>query len=232
MQHILLLHGAIGSEEQMLPLRNQLASSTYQLHSIGFSGHGGKSLIEPISIELFAEETFSYINDNQLTNLHVFGYSMGGYVAMYLAAQHPALIQKIVTLGTKYHWTPEIAAKEVKMLRPEIIEEKVPSFAAALAKKHGENNWKKLLHATADMLLQLGNYPVLKTAHLQKITCDVLLLLGDKDQMVSYEETTATAQQLQKGSVEILSDTVHPIEQVNITMLSEKILSFFSGVPL
>lgn len=232
MQQILLLHGAIGSEEQLRPLRDQLSALQYEVHSFNFSGHGGKTLSEPISMKLFAEETFAYIKNHDLNNLWVFGYSMGGYVAMYLAALHPKLIQKIVTLGTKYHWTPEIAAKEVKMLRPEIIEEKVPAFAAALAKRHGDNNWKKLLQATADMLLQLGNHPLLNTAHLQKISSEVLLLIGDKDNMVSLEETTATAQQLQKGSLEILSNTAHPIEQVDITMLSGKILSFFSAVAL
>jgi len=230
MQHILLLHGAIGSAEQLHPLRDRLASSQYHVHSFNFSGHGGKPVSEPLSMELFAEETFAYIKSHALNNLHVFGYSMGGYVAMYLSSVHPGLIGKVVTLGTKYQWSPETAAREVKMLRPEIIEEKVPAFAAALAKKHGNNNWKPLLAATAAMLLQLGDSPLLNTARLQKISSEVLLMIGEKDNMVSPEETTATAQQLQKGSVQILTNTAHPIEQVDINMLSEKILSFFSGV--
>lgn len=232
MQQILLLHGAIGSEEQLRPLRDQLASLQYEVHSFNFSGHDGRSISKPISMELFAEETLAYINNHELKNPYVFGYSMGGYVAMYLSALYPGLIQKIITLGTKYEWSPEIAAKEVKMLRPEIIEEKIPAFAAALARRHGDANWKNLLHATADMLLQLGNHPLLNRAQLEKISSEVLLLIGDKDNMVSLKETTDTAQQLQKGSVEILSNTAHPVEQIDIKMLSGKILSFFFSVAL
>lgn len=227
MQHILLLHGAIGSEEQLFSLRNLLPASEYRVHSFNFPGHGGAATKGPLTIELLTEETIAYIKNHKLENLYVFGYSMGGYVAMYLSSLYPGLIHKIVTLGTKYNWSPEIAAKEIKMLRPEIIEEKVPAFAAALAKRHGQHEWKNLLKATADMLVQLGNKPLLDTAQLQKISSQVLLLIGEKDNMVSLEETTSTAQQLKNGSALVLSNTPHPIEQVNIKMLAEKILSFF-----
>lgn len=178
-------------------------------------------------MELLAEETLAYIKENKLENLYVFGYSMGGYVAMYLSSLHPGLIRKIVTLGTKYNWSPEIAAKEIKMLRPEIIEEKIPAFATALSKRHGQHEWKNLLQVTAAMLLQLGNKPLLDNSQLQKISSQVLLLIGDKDNMVSLEEATSTAQQLKNGTALVLSDTPHPIEQVNINILAEKILSFF-----
>jgi len=232
MQHILLLHGAIGSEEQLIPLSENLASSQYRLHSFNFYGHGGEPINGSLSMELFAEQTLDYIKSNQLKNLYVFGYSMGGYVAMYLASLYPELFSGIVTLGTKYNWSPEIAAKEIKMLRPEIIEEKVPAFAAALANRHGKENWKALLNASADMLLLLGAKPLLNDACLQKITADVLLLIGEKDNMVSLEETTLTAQQLPKGSIQVLPNTVHAIEQVSMTVLSEKLLSFFAGLHL
>jgi len=227
MQHILLLHGAIGSEEQLFPLRNLLPASQYRVHSFNFPDHGGATTKGPLSMELLAEETLAFIKHQELENLYVFGYSMGGYVAMYLSSLYPGLIHKIVTLGTKYNWSPEIAAKEIKMLRPEIIEEKIPAFAAALAKRHGQHEWKNLLQVTANMLVQLGNKPLLDNTQLQKISSQVLLLIGDKDNMVSLEETTSTAQQLKNGSSLILSNTPHPIEQVNINMLAEKIFSFF-----
>jgi pimeloyl-ACP methyl ester carboxylesterase len=82
------------------------------------------------------------------------------------------------------------------------------------------------------MLLLLGAKPLLNDVCLQKITADVLLLIGEKDNMVSLEETTLTAQQLPKGSIQVLPNTVHAIEQVSMTVLSEKLLSFFAGLHL
>ena len=226
MQQILLLHGAIGAEEQLFPLRDELQSSHYDIHTLNFSGHGRKPMPVHFSIESFAEETLAYIRQYDLQELYVFGYSMGGYVAMYLSSLYPGLIKKIITLGTKYSWSPEIAAKEIKMLRPEIIEEKVPAFAEILSRRHGENEWKILVKATAAMLTKLGNKPLLENSCLEKISSDTLLLIGEKDNMVSLEETINAAEQLNNSSVFILPDTFHPIEQVNTKMLSEKMLTF------
>ena len=230
MQHILLLHGAIGSEEQLFPLRHELISANHHVHSFNFSGHGGKPVNGPFSIGLFAEELLSYIEANRLIRPAVFGYSMGGYVAMYAASLYPALFHKIATLGTKYKWSPETVAKEIKMLRPDVIAEKVPAFAKMLEKRHGIDRWKPLLQETADMLLQLGDEPKLNANNLQKITSDVLLLIGEKDNMVSQEETATVAQQVEKGAVLVLPDTHHPIEQVDVKLLAEKLLFFFEGL--
>lgn len=229
MQDILLLHGAIGAEEQLKGLRDQLTGTHYRVHSFNFSGHGGKPVTRPLSMILFAEELHTYIEQHRLKEPYVFGYSMGGYVAMYLSARYPELISKMVTLGTKYEWSPEIAAKEIKMLRPEVIEEKIPAFAAALAKRHGAGEWKSLLKATADLLVQLGNMPLLHPDNLSGITAKVLLLIGDRDNMVSLEETKAVQNQLQHGSLMVLPDTAHPIEQVDPKMLAEKVLGFFNS---
>jgi enterochelin esterase-like enzyme len=86
----------------------------------------------------------------------VFGYSMGGYVALYLAHSQPTLLGNIITLGTKFEWTPKIAQKEIKMLDAKVIIEKVPKFAEALKTRHG-NDWELLLWKTATMMVDLGN---------------------------------------------------------------------------
>lgn len=182
-----------------------------------------------LSMELFASETLAYIREKSLNNVSVFGYSMGGYVAMYLASLYPDLISKIATLGTKYDWSPEIAAKEIKMLRSDIIEEKIPAFATALAKRHGIEQWKLLLNATADMLVKLGNKPLLHTGVFSKINTEILLLIGEKDNMVSLAETQSIQAQLPNGSLIVLADTPHPLEQVNTPYLAKKLLFFFSG---
>ncbi|TDO29335.1 alpha/beta fold hydrolase [Sediminibacterium goheungense] len=229
MQDILLLHGAIGSEDQFSALRSLFSSQDYRIHSFNFSGHGGKPINKPLSMELFASETFAYIREHSLNNVSVFGYSMGGYVAIYLSTLYPDLIGKIATLGTKYHWSPEIAAKEIKMLRPDVIEEKIPAFAAALAKRHGAEQWKLLLKATADMLVKLGNNPLLHDEVFSKINTEILLLIGEKDNMVSLAETQSIQAQLHNSSMIVLADTLHPLEQVNASYLAETLLSFFSG---
>ncbi|MFT5858565.1 MAG: pimeloyl-ACP methyl ester carboxylesterase [Flavobacteriaceae bacterium] len=81
---------------------------------------------------------------------------MGGYVALSLAHQNPKLVNKIVTLGTKFDWNPSSTAKEVKLLNPSVISEKIPQFATHLEKEHAPLDWNKVVENTAKMMT--GNF--------------------------------------------------------------------------
>lgn len=225
MQPLLLLHGAIGSVDQLIPLRDELRSE-FDVYSFNFPGHGGTGPFEFFSMDTFAKATANFIKTHQLENLAVFGYSMGGYVALYLESIYPGTFQKAITLGTKYEWSEEIATKEIKMLQPDIIEQKIPAFAQQLANRHGAMKWKNVLDKTAAMLLALGKHPLLSPTVLQKITCPTLALLGEKDNMVSIEETQNAAVALANGQYELLPNTTHPIEQIDVSALAEKIKNF------
>ena len=89
MQHLLLLHGAIGSKEQLFPLAKVLREK-YTVHTLNFTGHGGENIPEePFSIELFAKDVLRYMDQHNIEHTSLFGYSMGGYVAMYLQKNIP-----------------------------------------------------------------------------------------------------------------------------------------------
>ena len=47
-----------------------------------------------------------------ITRADIFGYSMGGYVALHAARRHPERIGSIMTLGTKFAWDTPTAEKE------------------------------------------------------------------------------------------------------------------------
>jgi len=151
---------------------------------------------------------------------------MGGYVALYLAKQHPERIEKIFTLATKFDWTPEGAAKEAAMLNPIVINEKVPKFAASLEQLHG-NKWKDLMYKTADMMLGLGKDPALKDEDFAQITIPVLLSVGDNDAMVTIAETENVQGLILKSKLLVLPDTIHPIDRVNHEALAREIRKYF-----
>lgn len=218
MKNLLLLHGAIGAKDQLQTLATAL-SSTHKVHLLNFSGHGGEEIGDEFSIEAFANEVLQWLAENGIERISIFGYSMGGYVAIYLAANHPERIESIITLGTKYEWNETIAAKEAGMLNPEIIQQKVPKFAAQLEQRHHPNDWKTLLQQTADMLLGMGKNPPVSPTHFSTITAPVLLLLGDRDKMVTMEETISVYRQLPTAQLSILPSTQHPIEAVDVEVL-------------
>lgn len=226
MKTILLLHGALGAASVMEPLAERLYSVGFDAQLLNFSGHGGSPFAEDFGIEQFTTEVLGFLDKNGIEKVDIFGYSMGGYVALYLASLHPERVGRIVTLATKFDWTPEGAEREVRMLDPEKIEAKVPAFAAQLRERHAPNDWKELLRKTAGMMLELGQRPLLSTDVLSKIKQPTLVCLGDSDQMVSQEETKHAAAALPHGHLQILEQTPHPFEKVDTAAFASILASF------
>lgn len=227
MQPLILLHGAIGAKDQLQVLREELKSS-FNVHTLNFSGHGGTPMPNIFSIQHFANDVLTYIKENNIQKINIFGYSMGGYVALYLAKNYPDKIEKVFTLATKFEWTPEIAQKEIKMLDANKIEEKIPAFAKALEKRHEPNDWKVILQKTADMMIALGNNNTLQLSDIENITIPVAISVGDKDNMVTLSETKDVYQSLKNSHLIILPETLHPIEKVDTKNLTKELKLFFN----
>ncbi|MCW3102258.1 MAG: alpha/beta hydrolase [Bacteroidetes bacterium] len=226
MKHLLLLHGAIGAKDQLQPLAEMLKEK-FIVHTLNFSGHGGAKMPEEFSIEAFAADVLAYLKANSIQQANIFGYSMGGYVALYLAKHQPEKMEKIFTLGTKFLWSPEIAAKEIKMLDAGKIAEKLPAFAEALEKRHAPNDWKDVLKRTTEMMTALGNKNVLGKADYNSIEHPVLIGIGDKDTMVTLEETIDVYRSLKNASLIVFPGMQHPIEKADQGWLADEISRFF-----
>lgn len=228
MKQLLLLHGAIGASDQLLPLAN-LLKDNFDIHLLDFSGHGCGSDCTTFSIDQFSKDVLDYLQKKEIETIAIFGYSMGGYVALQLARQHPEKVELLFTLGTKFDWDPEIAAKEIQLLNPDRIEEKLPAFAHVLAQRHQTLNWKRVLKLTADMMTAMGNDNPLKPADSNEIKHRTRIVLGELDNMVTQKETQEVAEQLPNASLLILKNTSHPIEKVPLNELANEIIRFFGA---
>ncbi len=226
MKHILLLHGALGTAKQLEPLAKHL-SDKYLVHTLTFSGHGGDTPPNKYLFEHFRKDIIDYLDKAGLQQVDVFGYSMGGYAALFASLHHPGRFGKIATLGTKLLWTAEGAAREVQMLDPDKIAAKVPAFAAHLQNLHGADNWKAVLQATANMMLHLGEHPAIAPDTFKDINLPVLLAIGDRDKTAGLDDTLTIYRQLPDARLWVLPTTPHPLEQVDAAALAEGLVKFW-----
>ena len=212
MQSIILLHGALGTKKQFSKLI-PLLSERYDVHCFNFEGHGDCASEKEFSIDLFTNNLRNYCLSNKLENTILFGYSMGGYVALNYAKQYPNSIARIITYATKFDWTPESALKETGKLNPEKIQEKVPQFASFLEKSHTSNDWKVVMQKTVQMMLDLGSHVALSIEDLQQIETPILVGVGSNDTMVSVQESEFATTHLKNAALKIIEGGVHPFEQ-------------------
>ena len=224
---LLLLHGALGARTQLDPLAEALHPG-FHVHQLDFEGHGDAAPRgRPFRMQHFGENVIDLIDSLGIERVRLFGYSMGGYVAVHLAMTRPDRVDRVVTLGTKFRWDPATAARDVIRLNPDTIRAKVPHFAEALAARHeGARGWERVLADTADLLRDLGDNPLLTDATLAAITQPVRVIVGDQDTTVSVEESTTIARTLAAGSLTVLPDTPHPVEQVNVDVLAPVLVEF------
>ncbi|WP_330747587.1 alpha/beta fold hydrolase [Chryseobacterium sp. CP-77] len=226
MPNLILLHGALGHSDIFKPYLNVL-SSYFTVHTPLFSGHGDLELPEGgLNIKKYVEELSEYCKVNHLTDVSIFGHSMGGYVALCYAMENPDNVNSVITLGTKFDWTEEQALKESKMLNPDVILEKIPQYAQLLESQHG-TKWKQLLPGIADLMIDLGKNPPLEN-NFATITTPVQIMVGDKDNMVTLEESSRVYRSLPNAKLAVLPDTKHPIDKVRPDLLLNLIKDFWN----
>ena len=229
MDILLLLHGALGSSAQLDPLKERL-SDQYDVRSMEFDGHGKHAHLDvSFVIDHFVGQLGDYL-EHLDGKVHVFGYSMGGFVALLQAARGGERISSVFTLGTKMKWNEEIAAKEASRLNPEKILEKVPGYARVLMDLHSEDHWQKVVKKTAVLLLDLGDKKPMTRELVSSISCPVHVCLGDQDEMVTPEESEKVVRDLSNGAFSRLENSKHPIERVDLQALADAYRSFLIGL--
>jgi pimeloyl-ACP methyl ester carboxylesterase len=228
MQNIILLHGALGSLNDFEPLKKVLKKHDITTHAMSFSGHGDSPFENSFGIEQFAKELSTYIEKEKLEKPNVFGFSMGGYIALYLAGKHPELIDKIITLGTKFEWNEEVIEKQKKFLDFALIE-KNPLLAKHLNATHGAK-LGRLLENTSHMLHDIVRENLLNPDFLSTIQNKVLIGIADGDQLVTVNETIGIYKSIPKGNMYMLPKSKHPIESSNFELLGTIIADFVQNL--
>lgn len=223
MKDLILLHGALGAKKQFLEL-SDILKNNYRIHLLDFSGHGEHQSVNRFSIPDFSKDLRSYIDSHQIVDPYIFGYSMGGYVALHLEYMQPGSVRKIITLGTKFSWDPETSTKEAGYLNPEKIEEKIPVYANYLRSLHGEN-WSGVVQNTAQMMIEMGEAPPLDSEKLEKVEIPVVIGWGSLDKMVSKEESEQASKALINGKFNLLENVQHPIDRIDVQELERYILT-------
>ena len=222
---ILLLHGALGSPQDFHQFGNIL-SEWAEVHTFEFEGHGTNT-----------EFKDKYIFDSYLTQLeswlvhhgkaHVFGYSMGGYVALSLASSKPYLFESLFTFAVKMTWNKETIEKETRGLNADFLKERNPNYYQHLALVHRQP--ERLLTYVVQMMYELAEHQPLNNENLREIEIPVLLSVGDRDKMVTLEETIHAYRQISGCCLQVFPNTEHRFEKINIGMLASSWKTFLES---
>lgn len=101
---LLLLHGGLFDiDQQFGPLLPSLAA-TRRVVAADFQGHGRTNDVDrPLSTADLAGDVVALLQHLDVPRADVFGFSVGGAVALHLAIRHPELVRKLVASSVSFH---------------------------------------------------------------------------------------------------------------------------------
>jgi pimeloyl-ACP methyl ester carboxylesterase len=177
---LVLLHGAFGTVEGWGPYLPALAKNR-QLIMVEMQGHGRTADIDrPLDYRLMAKDTVALLKHLGIGRADLFGYSMGGGIALEIAAKHPEVVDKLAIIGAgsgsiKDTYDPEVY-KQFKSITPENFN--YPDVKDPYTKVAPEPaKWPILV----SKIMKMEETSGMADADVKKIKAPTLIMLGDRD---------------------------------------------------
>jgi pimeloyl-ACP methyl ester carboxylesterase len=94
---LLLLHGGLFDIDQQFGAVIPELAETRQVIATDFQGHGRTNDVDrPLRSADLASDVVALLRHLDVPQVDVFGFSVGGAVALHLAIEHPELVRKLI----------------------------------------------------------------------------------------------------------------------------------------
>jgi pimeloyl-ACP methyl ester carboxylesterase len=225
--HLVVLHGANGSGATMQPFTDLLLPNM-DVFAPDLVGQGGRPLPERLRIEEMATDVIAQMDARGLARTYLFGYSSGGYLALYLARHYPARFTAVSALAVKYvfdartvaHWTHLADPERIKALNPQ------NGRMDELIQTHQPQDWVPIVEMTCEYFRELGRKAPLSIEDLRAIRQPVMLFSSDNDQVVPLDEATALNKLLPNSRLVVFKGQSHPFKVVPVTAIARALTNW------
>ncbi|MGY1873860.1 alpha/beta fold hydrolase [Nocardia gipuzkoensis] len=208
---LILLHGGLSTAESTFSAFIPELSKTRQVISVELQAHGHTPDRErPLSYESLADDIAALITHLNLGKADLFGYSLGGGVALQVAARTPDLVSRLVITSAPYRsdgWRPETRAG-IAAMNPDAMRD-TPLYQLYSSVAPDPAGWTSLVTKTRQLLTQDYDW----TAQLAMIQSPTLVLTAEADALYR-DHVTDMVSRLDIGKaadarLEIIPSTTH-----------------------
>lgn len=186
---LVLLHGGLFDIEQQFGALIPDLAAGRRVVAVDFQGHGRTNDIDrPFSAAAFADDVLEVLDHLGIGSADIFGFSVGGAVALDLAIDHPERVRRVIVSSTSFAASgmrgsenaEAVGAMNVDMIAG------TPMEAAYLAKSpHPDLQHLQVLLDKLGATYE-GGFPDRTDAEIRAIAAPTLITVGDAD-MVSLE---------------------------------------------
>ena len=196
---LFLLHGYTQSSVSWKPYVKDYQKE-YEVYLIDLTGHGkSEPFKETLSIRSVAEDLNALIQYLQLEKIKAIGFSFGGDVLYQLALINPSVISSMITIGAVGTWTINDFQEYLEVFTFENRND----FPWLKTSHEGDEQIKAIMD-------QFKNYKIKLSDHeLQNIQPEVLIMIGDDDEGMDFEEVARVKKNLPNSDLWVLPNVSH-----------------------
>lgn len=227
---VLLIHGFASNSRvnwQATGWVKILLEAGHRVVAIDNRGHGeSEKLYDPgrYSASVMADDAARLIEHLGITSAFVMGYSMGARISAFLTMQRPDLVKKAVFAGLASRMVTGVAGAEV-------IADALEAETLDAVVDPGGRSFRKFAQQTKSDLKALAacmrsSRVKIQEEALARITCPVLVVAGDKDDVAGDVQPLVGAIPGAKGLV--LTGRNH-MNAVGDAIYKREVLAFFAG---
>ncbi|MBN8941080.1 MAG: alpha/beta hydrolase [Rhizobiales bacterium] len=197
---MILLHGGLGTIGMLFGQLLPRLARNRQVIAVELQAHGHTADIDrPMRYETMADDIAALVRQFGLRTVDLFGFSLGGGVALQTAIRHPALVRRLVVASTPFRrdgWSAEALAGMAGLTADNataMAGSLVHQFYAEVAPR--PEDWPVLVAKTGELLARDYDWSEAVAA----IRAPTLILAGDSD-LVRTEQAVAMFRLLGGGA--------------------------------
>jgi len=239
---VLLLHGGLGSIDMFAPVLPAFAKARTVI-AVDLHGHGRTSLGDrAIRVQDMADDMAGILGHLDCDTVDVVGYSLGGGVALHLAARHPERVRRLVIISAGYSqdgFHPEMLPQQAQVsgAMADMMKD-TPMYKSYIAVAPRPQDFPELLDRVGEFMRTPFDFE----EDVKKIEAQTLLVFGDADMfrlehVVQFYKLLGGAQQdagfmrehMARNRLAILPDVTH-YETFMSPSMTAAVLPFINGV--
>ncbi len=222
---LIVLHGANGSARDMQPLLDKLEGDRPVI-ALNWLGHGGRTIPGEFSIADIGADLIEQCDERGITAAHWFGFSVGGLIALWLAAHRPERVISVATLTAKFIYDEAAVAHATHLTNADRLLRSNPARAEALERMHAPQDWQQLIVKVRDMFAAFAAAPPLTREEMRRIRQPVLAFGALEDPLVPAAEVRELANLLPNAIPALFPGSAHPLAQAPLDTIARTLLGF------
>lgn len=204
----LLLHGLVGTASRDFGRLIDWLKPSYRVLGLTLRGYGYSEpkprMFPPAFYETDARDVIAFLEAVKPGQVHLIGYSDGGEAALVAAGLAPQHFRTVTTIGATGYLSA-LSRDRVRVYPGDWITQEEVQLHGIDDRAVFTRQWTESYQGMIDV----GGDLSLRNAH--RVTCPVLMLLGDRDRLNPAEAAQVYVDRLPQGRLEVIADCGHGV---------------------